>query len=294
MTVALGAGCGGGDGGSPDGAPDSAADGAADAADAATDTDASTATPTDPTEIDGLVLWLRADQGIGSPGGAAGVVETWGDSSDSGNDFSQSEPNYQPQLVASAINGEPAVEFDGTDDRLTRSDTLGLAEDDDRTVILVGKLDDTTSRRAFFTQAKLGAFDDDSNAFGLEANTYNTEGERFGLYLVSQAYDSEAATNTNFNVLTLRTAGFPSYQDMEAGTTYFFNGQETSFTQTAGGVENPEFLGDTTAIGDFANHETPSGVVLDGQIAEVLVYRGALGDAEVEWLSGWLMAKYGL
>jgi len=61
-----------------------------------------------PTDINGCVLWLRADGIIGLSDGDP--VGTWADESGSGNDISQA--------TESAKNGKPAVLFDGIDDWL--------------------------------------------------------------------------------------------------------------------------------------------------------------------------------
>jgi hypothetical protein len=66
--------------------------------------------------VAGLKLWLRADAGVVS---SAGAVSTWRDQSGSGTDASQATAASQPLLVASAVNGRPALRFDGVNDFLT-------------------------------------------------------------------------------------------------------------------------------------------------------------------------------
>lgn len=59
----------------------------------------------------GVVLHLRADEGIELD--ANGRVASWKDLSKAGHDARQLDLDRQPERVASAINGKPAVRFDG-------------------------------------------------------------------------------------------------------------------------------------------------------------------------------------
>lgn len=61
-----------------------------------------------PLQLPGLLLWLRADQGIAA---ASNKVSLWSDLSGKGNHASQSVGTSQPTWVANAINGRPAIDF---------------------------------------------------------------------------------------------------------------------------------------------------------------------------------------
>ena len=75
-----------------------------------------TATGAFPT--DGMRLWLRADAGVNVD--ANGNVNSWLDQS--GNTtVSQSNPTRCPALVSAAVNGLPAVRFDGSNDEFDSS-----------------------------------------------------------------------------------------------------------------------------------------------------------------------------
>jgi hypothetical protein len=58
-----------------------------------------------------LTLWLRADQGITAD--AQGRVSRWQDESAGKHDAAQPSESAQPTLVADALNGKPALRFDG-------------------------------------------------------------------------------------------------------------------------------------------------------------------------------------
>jgi len=73
------------------------------------------AAPVTPLTILGsLAWWVRADLGITIGTG----VSAWADQSGNAVNFTQGTGASQPTLVASAINGKPAVQFDGVDDRM--------------------------------------------------------------------------------------------------------------------------------------------------------------------------------
>ena len=60
----------------------------------------------------GLELWLKADAGITTDVG----VTTWADQGPNGNDATQTTDNNEPTLLSNALNGNPIIDFDGSDD----------------------------------------------------------------------------------------------------------------------------------------------------------------------------------
>ncbi|MEP0984936.1 T9SS type A sorting domain-containing protein [Ekhidna sp.] len=58
-------------------------------------------------------LWLRADLGVSQ---SSNAVSSWLDLSSGGNDATQATAVDQPTYVANAINGNPAIDFDGGDE----------------------------------------------------------------------------------------------------------------------------------------------------------------------------------
>jgi hypothetical protein len=76
----------------------------------------STATAAVSIPTEGLKLWLEADAGITLEGSN---VSGWADQSGNGTDAGQTVEANQPTLMANAINGLPAVSFDGVDDFMT-------------------------------------------------------------------------------------------------------------------------------------------------------------------------------
>jgi hypothetical protein len=72
-----------------------------------------------PSQLSGLNLWLEASTCVVTSGSN---VSSWGDLSGHGNDATQSFLSAQPAVAVSAINGLPAIEFDGVNDSLIIAD----------------------------------------------------------------------------------------------------------------------------------------------------------------------------
>lgn len=245
-------------------------------------------TTDDTAALNGLQLWLHPDSETSTTDSG---VETWRD--DSGNDYdlTQSDQSLRPSLVENAVNGHSVLRFDGEDDRLLRRDALGISDDSARTFVVVSKLSDPAARSPLFMQGTYDSSDTDANYYGLEANTFRTDGERFGLYLVSVAKDTETPTDTDYNVHVLQTGDFADLSAMETSTTYHINGQETSFSDTPGGARNSPFAADSTALCAFPA-SSPS--TLTGEVAEVRVYDRTLTEDERSSVESSLMDKYGI
>lgn len=250
--------------------------------------DESDATETDPVKIDGLRLSLTPETIEASDGS----VDAWTDDSGNGNNFTQDTADARPSVATGAANGNRALQFDGENDHLLREDALGIANDSSRTVVVVSRLSDPTVRSPFLMQGQFDSGGSGSNYYGLEANTFNTTGERFGAYLVSVGHDAELETNTSYNVHVLRTESFPELSSIEQSTTYHVNGNQVALEATPDNARNSPFMADSTAIGAFP--ESEPGALLSGAIAEVAVYDRALADDERSAIENKLIDKYGI
>src|SRR5690606_10619334 len=91
--------------------------------------------PDFPSDIAGLIIHLDASSIVGVSDGAA--LATWPDSGPNGYDLTQATSGNQPLFRASAIGGRPAVQFDGTNDRMAR--TFGTTYSQPNTVFIVGE-----------------------------------------------------------------------------------------------------------------------------------------------------------
>ncbi|HEY3495741.1 MAG TPA: hypothetical protein VGK73_13680 [Polyangiaceae bacterium] len=81
-----------------------------------------------PTDLNGLVLWLRADLGITTDIG--GTVAAWDDQSGAGHDFAEGNTAIQPNLVASETDfptPQPSVKFDIASNQLVGPGLASIA-----------------------------------------------------------------------------------------------------------------------------------------------------------------------
>ena len=68
-----------------------------------------------------LQLWLKADAGVvtlkadaGVTASASGTVTAWKDQSTNHNDAAQADETMAPKLTAKAVNNQPALTYDGS------------------------------------------------------------------------------------------------------------------------------------------------------------------------------------
>ena len=87
------------------------------------------------------VLWLRADD-IGGLTHQDTLDIAWPDTSGNNNDASQFTPAYRPFYIENAINGFPAIQFDGVNDFLDDAVSYNA-----RTVFILYRIDSLTDLR---------------------------------------------------------------------------------------------------------------------------------------------------
>jgi len=76
-----------------------------------------------PTNIDGCVLWLRADGIVGLNDNDP--IEIWEDESGGNFHFTQTEEDNQPLYKTNILNSKPIVRADGIDDRMQNDNVYG-------------------------------------------------------------------------------------------------------------------------------------------------------------------------
>ena len=98
----------------------------------------------------GLALWLRADRGVTT--NDSGAVTLWEDWSGNFNNARQVDAAKAPMLVPSALNGQPVLDFDGTDDFLEAGHSSTLAITGDMTTLFVVNFDDYVHYQAVWAK----------------------------------------------------------------------------------------------------------------------------------------------
>jgi hypothetical protein len=226
--------------------------------------------------LTGLRLWLKADQGVTQTSGA---VSRWADQSGNGIDASQATAGSQPALVNSAINGKPALAFDGANDFLTF--TLPVNGLTAMTLVLVS------------------------------SNTVNADGSGNGVSNAPLFWNETSGWGTvhlspfqsrvKFRFGTGQSNNLPHYiRPVPVGANYgramaiknganerlFVDGQQV--LDLGGKLPTLVGISNTGNLGRGYNDNT----YFAGRIAEVLVYDRALSDAERQQVDEYLSTKY--
>jgi len=225
-----------------------------------------------PTDIAGLIVWVKADTGISQSGG---VVTSWADQSGQGNDFASSA-GAEPTLISSEINSLPAVDFAG-DKYMTASVNYTFTG---QTFLIVFKYSSNAS-----TYGRLFSQWDENNTNDFElADSYLP-------FLRFQGQD-EIATYANAWFFAESVSDGNAYLAISKhnGSTFTLqinNGSEVADSSTlnaaiatfAISASNAYFLGNDT---------------FNSKVAEILVYSRALNSQELDNLKTYLNGRYAI
>lgn len=229
------------------------------------------------TSTNGLQLWLKADAGVAT--NAAGAVVVWADQS--GNYSHALQPNeaLAPTLTPAALNGQPAVRFDGDNDYLDVVRATGLASTGDLTSFFVVQFEDFATYRAVWgkTVANLPASTDYYVTPEPDRipRVYRGNGEASHIGYVDSTVRPQAG---EFLILGFDMAGttLTHYRDAQATG----SGEITAILTDRGS---------SLKIGTRDDLFTK----MKGHIAELLIYDRALPANERNSLVNYLQTKYG-
>jgi hypothetical protein len=250
---------------------------------------------------DGLVLWLRSDQGVyaapsdGGPAstdaGTIAAVCAWADVSGNGWVL-QNQTGMLPTWQPAGVGGDrPSIEFASTMEALQTSGVLGISPTSPRTLIAVDSLINTDGRFEPIAQGQTGS---PGTYLMIDENPYETTGNLEGVYMTSNAFDTALATvafGTNVHIYTISamTIGTPIVDSVE----YRVNGAPQTLTLLPGGSDGTfqDFsAANFTAVG--ASFTSSTGAGPDARVAEVLVYDRALSVAERASVQSTLAGRY--
>ena len=229
----------------------------------------------------GLAVWLKAD----AVGGVAGAnVYTWYDQSPNGNNAVQYTGGSQPQLVYNAINGHPAVQFNGGGWWLYVPDNSSIEPATGLTMFAVfqqndgggfEKLIDKPYRNAGWSYPYIAYEMDSASGSSTQPDTaFVTSGGNLG---VQTGFAIAPGTPT---ILSSK------YDGSSVGL--YANGNFT----TEGSLTGSITYADPTAL--YIGVRENGGEWFNGYISEILIYNQALSDADQESVEIYLSQKYGL
>ena len=237
--------------------------------------------------IDGLAMWLEAtseksfnsSEAVNTAIGSAGTLNNWYDinpQTTSPNNASQTTSDKKPRYIANAINGLPAVHFDGTDDCIVSNLNIDYSLMPNLTMFIVYKTIATSSGviSALFGQDN-GGFD----RFILINSTTNIAGPSSGSGVVT------FNNIKNINVPQILT--YVSKNSVTNGSSVSINGNvSTNFTEnhSNSGANN-------TTIGGISDSCLYSS---NAYISEVIVFNRGLNDTEKKSVESYLSQKWGV
>jgi hypothetical protein len=193
--------------------------------------------------------------------------------------------------VARALDCFAAVRFEGRQS-LARGDVLGLAPEQARSFVVVARLRDTVERSQLFSQGEPGGL---QRHVGLEANTWQTAGGRFGVYVVGNSFDAPLATHRELALHLLAVDSLAPGRRLAdpPGLRYRVDGAAQPLALRSGPGEIAAHFARAvrTTLGDFAG---PSGFGYRGDVFELMVYDRVLDAREQRALEAELAARYGI
>ncbi len=236
-----------------------------------------------PSDLPDLVFWVDAGDidgnGLTDSLANGAAITTWNDKSSLDNDATQVTSANQPVLNLNALNGRPALAFDGSNDYLATASQI-IQGTTGRTIFAVARADNTNTNEALLSLTSTAG-----GAAAPDASYYTLSGEiavRLGGY---QLFDSDLVDD-DFSVLAVSNA---TGSDI-AGIQGYLNG-------AALGVASQDTRSDVT-INTRVSGESligashPRNSFFDGQIAELIVYDRQLTPAEMSQVNGYLESKY--
>ena len=245
-----------------------------------------------------LALWLAADRMVETD--AKGGVQSWSDllcePSQTFQVALQLDPVARPRLIPDAMNGRPAVRFDGVDDCLV---TTPLETTDSQTIFVVLGLTNTTPAQGKIINyngppfRKLARFPTTPGVLQLNTRRYDEGAFRLSGFVYSgehnagYAIDSHARAIYPANATELNAPILVSYRyDPRANkAALHVNGRLVS-EKTA---PWPAGLTSRKVIG---SHGVKDNRFLNADIAELIIYNEALPDRELGSVCQYLSKRY--
>ena len=228
-----------------------------------------------------LALWLKGDAGVTAD--ANNFVTAWNDQSGNNNHASQSDTNFQPTLVTNALNGKPVVRFNGlATNYMEAADASSLLVRRDLTIYAVMRFDDFTNYNCIISKTltnQPAPFD----FYTLNANLSlprllrGDGGANSSATGVTNVAAGTAASN--YCVISVIVNG--------TNAVMYLNGATNGIGVLAAGIAD---AGRALRIGSRADSVTR----LKGDIAEIILTRGAFSLADRFAMDTYLGGKYGI
>ena len=210
----------------------------------------------------GLQLWLDAADAATIVEDSQGLVQQWNDKSGNGFNATQTNANSRPDNVLTAMNGRPAIRFDGISDGMAISDSLSVTGD--YTAIIVDRYYGSIQGRTLQ---------------GRDANwLVGKWGGQNAYYNGNFVYNGTTQPPTTFPAISVATRS-------AAESRYYIDGVDRTVANAT--IGTPGRLG-LVGSGQFPAEQSQA------DVSEVIVYNRVLTLAERQSVEAYLAGKYGV
>jgi len=241
-------------------------------------------------------LWLNASVGISlGTGGLSSTILGWNDQSgNSNNIIANPATNQHPTIVPNAVNALAAAEFDGDNDFVQAADSATLDMGvGGLSIFVIYNADDFGSQVGASTIYEAPMIEKGlSYQYMLSNDTAGTPTKVTSGYEYNNNSDFPQSTNSAANLGTWQIAEFITRGGSSALATqsgFFANGTQQG--QIGATVKNGADNADNLVIGQDGSGGT---LRFDGKIAEVVVCKGELSEANRQKMEGYFAWRYGL
>jgi hypothetical protein len=223
-----------------------------------------------PAAIPNLAVWLEGDSITGV--GGAEAVSTWPDQSGLARHATQGTVAKRPTFAPQAINGKPALRFDGVDDWMTIPGLAGTTQT--QTLVMVFRPITLTGATTL-----LGVPGSAAGGRWWYSNPTAPQVQRQGFWTTTAASNPMVDTRARIEAVTIATGGSVIYyaDGGPAGT--------VSAGDAFSGTHPDSAIGTYGEVADRFTH---------GDIAAVIVYDRVLTATELRDLHSYLGTKYGI
>jgi len=232
-------------------------------------------------------LWLRANAGTSTTTNGV-AISTWNDQSGNANDVTQANIAQRPLYNTNVMNGYPAIQFDnnsaaGQNDFLSGVDAATL---------------DNTNGLTIFTVTRMNNLGNARSIIAKRTNVGVNQAYMFFYYTTNYMWLDVVSNDNRFNTNpTAYSPGTNYILDFHfdgtlaaASRVKIYTNHSLTTTSTESATTIPDyaspFIVGSTHVGD----NRPFG----GYIAEIIIFRTALGTASRIIIDNYLAAKYGI
>jgi len=216
-----------------------------------------------PSDLANLALWLDASDAGTVVVDGSGFIQQWSDKSLGGYHAGQPVTAERPVLNSTAMNGLPAVRFDGVDDGLIIADSLSLSR----------------PYTAFIVDQYYGA----TQGRTLQSRDINW---LMGKWAGKNGHYADGwVTNSGANWAGTGNPAIGEAMGLSSRSYYFLDGNNITNSYTPTGVPGKLGLVSEGAYG---------GEVSQADVAEVIIYDRLLTEPERQQVGAYLQGKYGI